>query len=75
MLQWVAMADPLKAYRKAKGLSQQALADRLGVSRQMVGLLETGARGYTADMAIRIEKKLGIDRTRVRPDYFQRQAA
>jgi len=75
MLPSVSMIDPLKAYRSINGMSQKAVADKLGVSRGMVGLLENGAREYTADMAIKIERALGIDRTKVRPDLFVRRAA
>jgi transcriptional regulator with XRE-family HTH domain len=69
------MANPLRAYRKKKGLSQGALAAKLGISRAMVGLLETGARQFTAEMAIHIEATLGIDRLMIRPDIFRRRAA
>ena len=34
----------LKELRKAKGLSQMELAERLNVSKSLVGLYETGAR-------------------------------
>lgn len=79
MLPWVAemaepTVDPLKAYRDEHHLSQQDIADRLGVSRALVGLLETGKRDYTAAMAVLIEEKLGIGRERFRPDLFGRTA-
>ncbi len=69
------MANPLRAYREKNELSQQEVADRLGVSRQMVGMLESGAREYTPEMALKIEQRLGIDRVLVRPDMFRRRAA
>jgi DNA-binding XRE family transcriptional regulator len=34
--------DELKALRKAIGMSQQELADRIGLSRETVGLMERG---------------------------------
>ena len=50
------MANPLRAYREKNALSQEALAARLGVSRQMVGLLEKGEREWfsagAADMPV-----------------------
>lgn len=69
------MSDPLKAYRGKKGLSQQHVADKLGVSRQMVSFLENGEREYTPDMALLIEKKFGIDRAEILPKLFRREAA
>lgn len=47
----------------------------LGVSRQMIGLLETGDREYTAEMAVAIEQKIGINRVIFRPDLFRKRAA
>lgn len=68
------MGNPLRTYRDKNQLSQQDVADKLGISRQMVGFLETGEREFTAHMAILIEKKLGIDRTAIRADLFRREA-
>lgn len=56
-------------------MSQQDIATKLGVSRAMVGLLENGERGFTAEMAVLIEDKLGINRILLRPDIFRRKAA
>ena len=67
--------NPLKAYREQQGLSQQEVADKLGVSRQMVGFLENGEREFTADMAVKIEKELGIPREEILPELFRRAAA
>ena len=67
--------NPLKAYREAKQLSQQEVADKLGVSRQMVGFLENGEREFTPEMAVKIEKELGIPREEILPELFRRAAA
>jgi transcriptional regulator with XRE-family HTH domain len=67
--------NPLKKYREAKQLSQQDVADKLGVSRQMVGFLENGEREFTPDMAVKIEKKLGIPREEIVPEFFRKAAA
>lgn len=64
------MAHPLREYRDKRGLSQQELADKLGVSRQMVGLVETGERRIAAEDVLDWEKKTGIPRTVLRPDIF-----
>lgn len=69
------MSNPLLAYRTKNALSQEAVAEMLGVSRQMVGMLEKGERNFTAEMAVKVEQRLGIDRVLVRPDIFRRRAA
>lgn len=69
------MANPLKAYRKQKALSQEAVAQKLGISRAMVGMLENGKREFTAETAVLIERSLGINRVLLRPDLFRREAA
>lgn len=65
------MANPLKAYRKRERLSQQDVAQKLGISRAMVGLLENGKREFSAETAVLIEKNLGINRVVLRPDLFR----
>lgn len=67
--------SPLKAYREKNKLSQEEIASLLGISRQMVGMLETGDRDYTAEMAVLIEEKLGLNRVLFRPDLFRKRAA
>jgi transcriptional regulator with XRE-family HTH domain len=67
------MANPLRAYRLKKRLSQQELADQLGVSRSLVAMMECGERGFTDAMALVIEDRLGIDRMITRPDLFRRR--
>ncbi len=69
------MPNPLRAYREKNDLSQEELAGRLSVSRQMVGMLENGERQCTAEMSLKIEERLGIDRVLTRPDLFRRRAA
>ena len=51
----------LKAARAAKDLSQQALADRVGVSRQTVNAIEKGDYNPSIKLCISICKAL--DRT------------
>lgn len=69
------MGNPLKAYREQESLSQQDIAERIGISRQMVGFLENGERDFTAEMALRIEDALGINRVLMRPDLFRKREA
>lgn len=48
----------LRAARAAKGLSQQALADQVGVSRQTVNAIEQGDYNPTIHLCIAICKAL-----------------
>lgn len=41
----------------------------------MVGMLETGERQFTAEMAVNIEAKTGMNRVLFRPDLFRKKAA
>ena len=40
---------PLKTYRQAQGLTQEALADRIGVTRATINRWENGRRPSVAD--------------------------
>ena len=59
--------NPLKAYREKHRLTQQAIADRLEVSRSLIGKLETGEKSFTLDMILLVEARLGIDRDEFLP--------
>lgn len=64
--------DIIAQYRIAQGLTQQQLADRLGVSQPLICLLESGMRRPSPLLAIQIERKTGgvINRQILRPDLF-----
>ena len=49
----------LKLARVEKGLSQQDLADMIGVTRQTIGLIEKGSYNPTLNLCIAIAKALG----------------
>jgi transcriptional regulator with XRE-family HTH domain len=51
----------LRAYREAKGLSQEAFADVLGVHRTYMGGIERGERNLTLKSLERIAGRLDID--------------
>ena len=53
----------LRAYREAKGLSQEAFADVLGVHRTYMGGVERGERNLTLRSLERIAERLELDPT------------
>ena len=48
----------LRLARVEQNLSQQELADKVGASRQTIGLIEKGGYNPTLDLCIRIAKAL-----------------
>lgn len=65
------MSDhPLKLYRDKAGLTQEELADKLGVSRQMVGLIEAGERSVTPANALEWEKRIPVSKEALCPEIF-----
>ncbi|OUM95508.1 MAG: transcriptional regulator [Thermobacillus sp. ZCTH02-B1] len=55
------LALRIRAFRKLKGLTQQQLADRMGVSVAVLGSLERGTRRPDSRLMMRIAESLGID--------------
>ncbi|MFQ3670645.1 MAG: helix-turn-helix transcriptional regulator [Verrucomicrobiia bacterium] len=53
------MLNRLREFREALGLSQAALAERVGVTRQCVIALEQGKWGPSLDLAYRLAGVLG----------------
>ena len=51
----------LRAYRVARGLSQEAFADVVGVHRTYMGGLERGERNVTLRSVERLAAKLGVE--------------
>jgi putative transcriptional regulator len=49
----------MKVARVEKGLSQQELADLVEVTRQTIGLIESGTYNPTLNLCIRIARALG----------------
>ena len=56
--------------RLANGLSQEAVAEKLSVSRWTVNSIETGRRQPSFEMAQQIESLTGISRHDLRPDIY-----
>lgn len=55
------LAAALAATRRARGWSQAELADRIGVSRDYVGDLESGRFGLQVTRLMRLMGELGVD--------------
>lgn len=51
----------LRAYRQAKGLSQEAFAEQIGVHRTYMGGLERGERNLTLKSVERIAEVMGVE--------------
>lgn len=56
-----AVASTLRAEREARGISMNAVAERGGLSQQMVSYVERGMRKPTIDTLLRMTHAIGID--------------
>jgi transcriptional regulator with XRE-family HTH domain len=56
-----AVGRNLRAYREAKGLSQEAFADVLGVHRTYMGGIERGERNLTLKSLERLAERVDLD--------------
>jgi plasmid maintenance system antidote protein VapI len=54
------------------GLTMAELAKKIGVHITTVHVWEAGKRSITPIRAVKLEKKLGISRHKLRPDIFGR---
>lgn len=64
------VARNLRRLRQAKELSQEELADRAGINRNYVGMLEREQHAATIDMLEKLADVLDADPA----DFFQRDA-
>jgi transcriptional regulator with XRE-family HTH domain len=55
------VARNLRQIRHAKGLSQEELADRAGINRNYVGMLERSEHAATVDMLEQLAIALDVD--------------
>lgn len=56
-----ALGANLRRYRAARGLSQEALADLMGVHRTYLGGVERGERNLTLKSVERIAENIGVE--------------
>ena len=54
------MPAVIRRYRDAAGLSQQELADRIGISKSHVSSLELGYRAPNLNLLVKIARSLGV---------------
>jgi len=54
------LGDELRAARVAAGWSQEELADRAGISRNYVSLLERNEKSPTVDVLLAVCRALGV---------------
>lgn len=62
-----AIANRIRAFRKLKGLTQQELSDRLGVSIAVLGSIERGTRTPKPELLQQIATVLRIDLAELKP--------
>ena len=55
------IADRIQSLRKAKGMSQEELADKVGVSRQAVSKWESGASDPSTTNLMALAKLFGVE--------------
>ena len=61
---------PLVKHRKARRISQSALASQIGVTKATISKAESGKQPPSAKLALRIEAATGVPRAEIRPDIF-----
>jgi transcriptional regulator with XRE-family HTH domain len=61
MVTTYAVGERIRAARTGQGLSQQALADRCGVSRKFIGELEAGKENASLGLALKVLGYLDVD--------------
>jgi putative transcriptional regulator len=54
------MSEKVMVYRRRKGMTQQELADKVGVSRFHINKIENGKSKMSVGLALRIAKTLDV---------------
>ena len=61
----VKLGENIRQLRKAKGLSQEALADMAGLHRTYIGGIERGERNVSFANIVRIAEALNVETSRI----------
>ena len=67
------LAKNMRALRRARGLSQEALADEIGIDRTYCGSVERAERNVSIDNVARIAKALAVEPWMLLKDGWRRQ--
>lgn len=62
---WIKLGERLRMIREGVGLSQESLADKCGLNRTAIGLIERGGRGPTLESLMRITRELDTTVTKL----------
>jgi HTH-type transcriptional regulator/antitoxin HipB len=65
----------LQAFRKESGMSQTAVAERMGLTQQKLSHLELNAQNVSADRILRLLSVLGVELVLRRPDAASQTTA
>ncbi|MDR1669825.1 MAG: helix-turn-helix domain-containing protein [Oscillospiraceae bacterium] len=65
------LSERIRHYRKLKGLTQRAMAEKLGVAPKYISQIEQGLRGPGLDTHVEICKVLGVTMADLLPVNLQ----
>ncbi|MBB3105391.1 helix-turn-helix domain-containing protein [Azomonas macrocytogenes] len=66
----IAFGETVRNLRKAKGVSQEEFADKVGIHRTYIGGIERGERNPTLTTIQRIAESLGVSAKDLLPENF-----
>lgn len=67
------LARNIKVFRKARKITQEKLAEKVGTSTNYIGTIETGKKFPSPAMIERIAESLGVDSLRLFQDFVPAQ--
>jgi transcriptional regulator with XRE-family HTH domain len=69
------LTHPLRAYRVRAGISMEALAWRVQVSKASISRIETGLQSPSPELARALEAETGVPKWQLRPDIWDKPRA